>query len=153
MKQIYLTKLGFDEFEAELAELNTLFGQITERVRTARESGDLGENAEYTAACLELESVKYRATKVKDILQNAQVIKKPLKDNGVQLGSTVKMKGNGQEKLFIVVDTVEADPLNGKLSSESPIGRALLGKKEGDMIEIKTPGKTVQYVITTIMHI
>ena len=83
------------------------------------------------------------------ILQNGKVISKP-RGNAVQLGSKVSLKGNGKTKEFQVVGTVEADPMNGKLSDESPIGQALLGKKVGDAVEITTPAETATYKIVSI---
>ncbi|HEY9713317.1 MAG TPA: GreA/GreB family elongation factor, partial [Chroococcales cyanobacterium] len=78
------------------------------------------------------------------------LIKAPRGDSTVMLGSTVKLKNDGKTKQFQVVGTVEADPLEGKISDESPIGKALLGKKVGDSVEIKTPAETAIYKITSI---
>src|SRR5690606_1546718 len=125
--------------EAEHKELVEQRGPIAERIKTAREFGDLSENAEYSSARQEQELVESRISEIENILQNVEIIKKPKGDSRVQLGSTVKLKdGNGKSKEFQVVGTVEADPLNGKISDESPIGKALLGKKEGEEVEIKT---------------
>lgn len=139
-KQFYLTKEGIEELKTEHDELIAQRGPIAERIKTAREFGDLSENAEYTSARQEQERVESRIAEIENILQNVEIIKKPKGDSKVQLGSTVKLKdGNGDSKEFQVVGTVEADPLNGKISDESPIGQALMGKKEGDEVEIKTP--------------
>ena len=113
---------------------------IAERIKNAREFGDLAENAEYTTAMQEKERTESRIAEIEHILQNGEVIKKPRGDNKVQLGSTVKLKLDGKTKEFTVVGTVEADPLSGKISDESPIGKALLGKKEGDKVEIQNGG-------------
>lgn len=78
------------------------------------------------------------------------MIKKPKDGSKVQIGSTVKLKGDGKTKQFQVVGTVEADPLSGKISDESPIGKALLGKKLGESVEIITPAETATYKITEI---
>lgn len=84
-------------------------------------------------------------------MQNVEVITKPRGDSKVQLGSQVALQdGGGKKKEFQVVGTVEADPLNGKISDESPIGQALLGKKVGDSVEIKTPAETATYKIVDI---
>ncbi len=148
-KQFYLTKEGVDELQAEHNELVAQRGPIAERIKTAREFGDLSENAEYSSARQEQERVESRIAEIENILQNVDIIKKPKGDNKVQLGSTVKLK-NGEVKSFQVVGTVEADPLNGKISDESPIGKALLGKKLGDDVEIKTPAETTVYKIVEI---
>lgn len=150
-KQFHLTKAGIDELEAELKSLIAERGPIAERIKTAREFGDLAENAEYTAARAEQEQTEGRIAEIEHILQNVQVIKKPKGDSKVQLGSTVKLKGEGgKAKEFQVVGTVEADPMNGKISDESPIGKALIGKKVGDSVEIKTPAETVTYKVADI---
>lgn len=150
-KQFHLTKEGIQELAAELKTLVAERGSIAERIKTAREFGDLTENAEYTAARAEQEQTEGRIAEIEHILQNVQVIKKPKGDSKVQLGSIVKLKGDGDKaKQFQVVGTVEADPLNGKISDESPIGKALLGKKVGDTVEIQTPADTTSYKIVEI---
>lgn len=149
-KQFYLTTQGVTELKNELAGLIAQRGPIAERIKSAREFGDLAENAEYTSARQEQERVESRIAEIEHILQNVEIITKPQGDSKVQLGSVVRLKGNGNNKQFQVVGTVEADPLNGKISDESPIGKALLGKQEGDEIEIKTPAETVIYKIAEI---
>jgi transcription elongation factor GreA len=150
-KQFYLTKEGIGELETELTELKKQRGPIAERIKTAREFGDLSENAEYSSARQEQERAEARIADIENILLNVAEIKKPKGDNKVQLGTTVKLKSNsGKAKEFQIVGTVEADPLNGKISDESPIGRALLGKKEGEDVEIKTPVETAVYKIVSI---
>jgi transcription elongation factor GreA len=149
-KQFHLTKEGVEELKAELAELQGQRGPIAERLKTAREFGDLTENAEYTSAIQEHERTENRIAEIERILQNVKLIKKPRGDSKVQLGSTVKLKNAGTTKEFTVVGTVEADPLNGKISDESPIGMALLGKKEGEAVEIATPVETSTYQIVNI---
>lgn len=150
-KQFRLTKQGIDELKKELEELISNRGPIAERIKTAREFGDLSENAEYTSARNEQEQAESRISEIEHILQNVEVIKKPKTDSNVQLGSIVKLKNEeGKTKEFQIVGTVEADPLNGKISDESPIGKALLGKKEGSEVEIKTPVETTIYTIVDI---
>jgi len=134
-KQFYLTKEGIDELKSELEELISQRGPIAERIKTAREFGDLSENAEYSAARQEQERVESRIAEIEHILLNVEVITKPKGDSKVQLGSTVTLK-DGETKTFQVVGTVEADPMNGKISDESPIGKALMGKKVGEEVEI-----------------
>jgi transcription elongation factor GreA len=149
-KQFHLTEQGIAELKTELEGLVAQRGPIAERIKTAREFGDLAENAEYISARQEQERVESRIAEIENILQNVDIIKKPKSDGKVQLGSTVKLKGGGKAKEFQVVGTVEADPLNGKISDESPIGKALLGKREGDEVEIKTPAETTVYKIVDI---
>jgi transcription elongation factor GreA len=150
-KQFHLTQAGVDELKKELASLIALRADIADRIKTAREFGDLSENMEYSAARQDQERNENRISEIEYILANVQIITKPKGDSKVVLGSHVVLKGeNGKTKEFQVVGTVEADPLNGKISDESPIGQALLGKKEGDEIELKTPGDVTVYQIIDI---
>ena len=150
-KLFHLTKQGVDELKAELAELIAQKTDIADRIKTAREFGDLGENMEYTAAMQDKERNESRISEIEHILKNVQVIVAPKGDSKVVLGSTVKLKNEaGKTKEFQVVGTVEADPLNGKISDESPIGKALIGKAVGEAVEIKTPAETATYKIVDI---
>ncbi|HEU4914059.1 MAG TPA: transcription elongation factor GreA [Candidatus Saccharimonadales bacterium] len=150
-KQFHLTQQGVDELKKELAELIALRTEIAGRIKTAREFGDLSENMEYSAARQDQERNEARISEIEHILANVQVITAPKNDNKVVLGSTVKLKSDaGKTKEFQVVGTVEADPLSGKISDESPIGVALMGKKNGDKIEIKLPAETISYTIVEI---
>ncbi len=149
-KSFHLTAEGIAELQSEVAELISQRGGIAERIKLAREFGDLSENAEYTSALQEQERVESRIAEIENILLNAEVIKKPKGDSKVQLGSKVSLKANGKTKEFQVVGTVEADPGHGKISDESPIGQALLGKKLGEKVEIKTPAETTTYTVAAI---
>lgn len=150
MKKAYLlTKEGVAELETERDALIAERGPIAERIKTAREFGDLAENAEYQTARQEQEKVENRISELEHILQNVEIITKPKAGSVVQIGSKVTLK-NHNVREFQVVGTVEADPLNGKISDESPIGRALLGKKVGDNVEIVTPVDTATYKVVEI---
>lgn len=148
-KLFHLTKDGVAELEAELKNLIGQRVDVAERIKTAREFGDLAENAEYQTARQDQDKLENRIAEVEHILQNVEVITKPKGDSKVQLGSTVTLK-NGSTKKFQVVGTVEADPLEGKISDESPLGKAVLGKKLGDEVEIKTPSETTVYKVIEI---
>jgi len=149
-KLFRLTQAGIDELQAELDGLIAKRIDIAESIKSAREQGDLAENAEYQSALAEQSRNETRVGEIENILTNVEVIKKPSGARLVQLGSVVKLKGDGKPKEFQIVGTVEADPLNGKISDESPIGRALIGKKEGDKVDIKTPIETNSYKIVDI---
>ncbi|HXR50283.1 MAG TPA: transcription elongation factor GreA [Verrucomicrobiae bacterium] len=151
MKKLFrLTQAGVDELADELKTLTAKRAAIAEAIKNARELGDLTENAEYQSARAEQDRNETRITEIENILQNVEIIKKPRGDNKVQLGSSVKLKNDGKTKEFQVVGTVEADPLNGKISDESPIGVALLGKKVGDSVDIVTPAETTTYKVVSI---
>jgi transcription elongation factor GreA len=149
-KHFRLTQEGVDELKNELVTLTGNRSIIAEAIKTAREFGDLSENAEYQSARQDQEKNEARISEVEAILQSVEVIKKPTGAAKVQLGSNVKLKGESKTKEFQIVGTVEADPLSGKISDESPIGQALLGKKVGDMVEIKTPVDTTTYEVISI---
>lgn len=148
-KQFLLTEEGVAELKGEVSNLIAERGPVAERIKTAREFGDLAENAEYQSARQEQEKLEARISEIEYILQNVEIITKPKGDSKVQIGSTVTLK-NGSTKTFQVVGTVEADPLNGKISDESPIGQALLGKKLGDEVEIRTPAEVATYKVVQI---
>jgi len=151
MKKLFrLTQAGVDELQTELDALVAKRPDIADAIKTARELGDLAENSEYQAAMAEKDRNEARISEVENILQNVEIIKKPRGGKQVQLGSVVKLKGDGKSKEFQVVGTVEADPLEGKISDESPIGQALIGKKEGDSVEIHTPTDTSHFKIVNI---
>lgn len=150
MKKLFrLTKEGVEALETELKNLVAKRAVIAESIKSARELGDLSENAEYQSAKAEQERNETRISEIQSILQNVEIINKP-RGSKVQLGSRVKLKSNGKTKEFQVVGTVEADPLSGKISDESPIGRALIDQKVGDQVEIKTPAETATYKIVSI---
>jgi transcription elongation factor GreA len=152
MKKLFrLTQVGVNELQVELEALIAKRAGIADAIKTARELGDLAENAEYQSARAEQDRHETRISEIENILQNVEIIKKPRGDSKVQLGSVVKLKGQGgKAKDFQVVGTVEADPLNGKISDESPIGQALIGQKVGETIEISTPTDTSTYKIVSI---
>lgn len=150
-KEFKLTKAGHAELEAELKALIENRSKIAEAISTARSQGDLSENAEYHAAKDEQSKNEARVEEVEHILQSSEIISTPKGNSKVSIGSNVKLKSeDGKTKEFQVVGTVEADPINGKISDASPIGMALLGKKVGDQVEIKTPLETLTYKVVDI---
>jgi transcription elongation factor GreA len=149
-KLFHLTEEGVAELKAELARLINERSEVAERIKTAREFGDLAENAEYQVARQEQEKNESRISELEHIIANVEIIKSSKGDSKVRLGSKVTLEGSGKKKEFQVVGTVEADPLEGKISDESPIGQALMGKKVGEAVEIKTPAETSTYKIVSI---
>lgn len=139
-KTVNLTPAGKAELEQELAELIAERPAIAERIATARAFGDLSENQEYTDARAEQKTVENRILEIQDILKNATLIK-ARKTTKVNVGSTVEITMSDKPFTYTIVGPVEANPLEGKISNESPIGKELLGRKVGD--EFKFNGKTV----------
>lgn len=148
-KLFHLTQAGIDELKSELEALKVKRVETAEAIKVARELGDLAENAEYQSARQEQERNDGRIDEIEHILANVEVIK-VAKGKAIGLGSTVTLKGGKKDLVLQVVGTIEADPLAQKISDESPIGKALLGKKEGDDVEIKTPVETTVYRIASI---
>ncbi|MBI4033392.1 transcription elongation factor GreA [Candidatus Saccharibacteria bacterium] len=151
MKKLFrLTQEGVDELKREHSQLVAQRVEVAERIKQARELGDLSENAEYQSAREEQDRLETRISEVEQVLRNCQIIKKPKSRSAVNLGSTVKLKAaSGKTQQFQVVGTMEADPLNGKISDESPLGKLLLGKKVGDSVVLKN-STNVTYKITNI---
>lgn len=148
-KEFQLTKQGVSELQAELTEFKGRLTDVIDAIKTARDQGDLSENAEYHAAKEEQERVDNRISEINHILANAEVISKRNK-NSVGIGSSVVLKDNGNPITYHIVDSVEADPIESKISDESPIGKALLGKKVGEKVEIKLPVGAKTYEIKEI---
>lgn len=150
MKKLYrLTQSGVDELKEEHKALVGERSGVAERIKDARELGDLSENAEYQSAREEQDRLEARISELEHILQNVQIIKIS-KSNKVKLGSTVKLKDGGKSPEFQIVGTMEADPMNGKVSDESPIGQALLGREKGDTVEIKLGKQVAKYKVMDI---
>jgi len=149
-KEYKLTETGVEELKAELKTLKEQKPDVVEELKRARSQGDLSENADYDVARNELERVENRIKEVENILQNVEIIQKPRSNGVVELGSTVELKSKNSKTTFIVVGSVEANPIEGKISDESPIGKALIGKKVGDDVEIKVPSSTSVYKVSSI---
>ena len=150
MKKVYqITEKGEGDLEVELADLKSRRGEIAEKIAVARDFGDLRENAEYDAARKEQGLVETRIAEIEEILQNAEIIQSS-DGSAVVLGSTVELQSSDKAVAYTVVGPVEADPLAGKISNESPIGKELMGKKVGDEVKIKTPKAEMIYIVKSI---
>ncbi len=150
---IELTKEGLQELKEELKELKEIkLPEVIKRVSAAREYGDLSENAEYHDARDEQEFVNTRIDDIEEIIANAKVVKSTRSQTIIGIGSTVnvKKKGNKTSQTLQVVGEYEADPLENKVSSASPLGKALIGKKNGDEVTVKAPAGTTVFVIEKI---
>ncbi len=148
----YMSQEKIDELKTELSDLkNNKAPQLRKRIDEARQMGDLSENAEYHAAREELAWVQSRIGEIQIILDNAQIIQTGQDESGkVTIGATVKVETHGKEKEFTIVGAQEANPLEGKISNESPLGSALLGKKKGEKVEVEIPAGTQVYKILKI---
>jgi len=154
VNQIQVTKEGLEELQAELEQLKAIeLPRVIQRVAAARAHGDLSENAEYSNAKEEQQLMETRISEVEDILQRVVVVKQTTNTNKIGVGSTVVVSIKKDPKkhfTFHIVGEFEADPKVGKISSVSPIGKALLGKKKGDEATAKVPAGEVIYQISEI---
>lgn len=148
---IQLTKEGYDNLKRELDELvSKKRPAVVERLANARSMGDLSENSDYISAKEELEFVDGRIEELEEILSKAQIIKLNPGGSVVGIGSKVHVAINGTEHTFHIVGEWEADPKEKKISHESPLGRALIGKKVGDKVEVDAPLGRLLYTILAI---
>ena len=144
----YLTKEGYEKLNKEYQHLvNVRRREVTKRIAKAREYGDISENSEYDTAKEEQSFVEGRILELEEILRNAKVIDQKQKTGAVQIGSKIKVDVDGDEDEFIIVSSVEADPMQGKISDESPVGRALLGAKVGDIVTVSSTIKSTYKIL------
>lgn len=137
-EQILLTSQGYEKIKQELDGLKSRRQQISERIKTAREFGDLAENSEYEDAKNEQSFVEGRIMELEEMLRRAKVILKNGTDK-VEIGSKVVLKMNGKTFEYLIVGVSESDPASGKISVDSPIGHSLIGKGKGEKVEILAP--------------
>lgn len=151
-KKIYLTKEGLADLQKERdALVNTKRPEILERLSDARDQGDLSENAEYTAAKDELSFIDGRIDEIEEILKQVTIItEQPGSKKSVDLGSTVTVNIGNKKEEFTVVGEWEADPTEKKISHESPLGKALMGKHVGEHLEVDAPAGKIKYTIVSI---
>ncbi|MFH1186763.1 MAG: transcription elongation factor GreA [Candidatus Levyibacteriota bacterium] len=152
-KKIYLTKTGLGELKKEHDELSKVKRpEILERVSQARNMGDLSENAEYIAAREELSFIDGRVDELEELLKQVVMINENAKNTNhiVKLGSKVTVNIKGKKESFMVVGEWEADPTEKKISHESPLGKALIGKKVGEKIEVEAPAGKILYTIMSV---
>ncbi|MFH1863549.1 MAG: transcription elongation factor GreA [bacterium] len=150
-QNIQITKAGLDALNKELDGLvNVKRPKLVERLSYARSQGDLAENSDYTYAKEDLEFMDGRISELEEVLKNAKVVLSKGKNGGVAVGTTVTVKINGDKSVFEIVGEWEADPVNKKISHESPLGKALVGKKVGEKAEVEAPAGKVIYEILEI---
>ncbi len=150
---VIITQEGKAKLEEELHYLETeKREEIGERIRVAREFGDISENSEYDDAKNEQAFMESRIAEINSILANAQVVDSPKKTGKVGIGSTLTLEdAKGKQRVFTIVGGAEADAVNGKISNESPLGRAVLGHKKGDDITYEGPtGRAMSFKIVKV---
>lgn len=146
----YMSQQKLDELAKEREELKQhKIPAIAQRIDDARQLGDLSENAEYHAARDEMAWAQTRIKELQHLIDSAEIIQ--TNTSGViDIGSTIKVKVNKQEKEYSIVGAQEADPLFGKISNESPLGSAFLGKKKGDKVDVTLPAGVQTYKIIAV---
>lgn len=153
-KDIFFTPEGLAKIEAEIEELKTVRRkEVADRIKVALGYGDLSENSEYDEAKNEQAQVEERIAKLEYMVRNARVIDEhELNTEVVNVGSIVRVKdvNDNEEEEFTIVGSAEADPLNGKISNESPVGGKLIGRKVGETVEIEIPDGMIKYEILSI---
>lgn len=148
--QVKLTKDGLEALKSELEDLRDVKRpKLVDRLANARSQGDLSENSDYQSAKEELEFLDGRIEELEDVIKTASVAP-AAKSGGVDVGTKVTVKVNDKEIVFNIVGDWEADPINKKISHESPLGKALVGKKVGDRVEVEAPAGIVEYEILAI---
>lgn len=149
-----LTQEGKEKLEEELHYLETEKRvEVGERIKVAREFGDISENSEYDDAKNEQGMMEARIAEISRILSEATVVNAPKRSSKVNIGSTVTVDMAGRERVFTIVGGAESDAAAGRISNESPVGAALIGHKKGDVVETTGPtGRAIKMTITKIEH-
>jgi transcription elongation factor GreA len=147
-----VTKEGLEKLQKEFDERTTVVRQeIAAAIKEAKEQGDLSENAEYSAAKERQTENEARIAQLEGMIKDSRVVEHDASDDSAQIGSKVGVRTkNHQEMTFEIVGSNEADPVQRKISNESPIGKALIGARAGDTIDVNTPSGVMQYEITSI---
>jgi transcription elongation factor GreA len=149
---VYVTEEGLQKFKAELEHLRTVRRQeVAARIQQARELEVSGTDAEYDDAKNEQAFIEGRILELENIIKNAAIVQHGRPAGRVGLGSTVKVVAeDGGEETYTIVGSTEADPVHGKISNESPVGKALLGKKMGDTITVAAPRGSIKFKIKSV---
>jgi transcription elongation factor GreA len=151
VKKIQLTKQGLEELKKELEQLVSVKRpKMVERLAYARSQGDLSENSDYANAKEGLEFTDGKIEELEEVIATAEVVKGGSNGNGVGVGTKITVKTNGNKIMFEMVGEWEADPINKKISPESPLGQALFGKQKGEKIEVEAPAGKLTYEILAI---
>ncbi len=151
MSEKFITPEGLEKLKKELKELKEVKRPaLIQRIQNAKELGDLSENADYQSAREEQSFLEGRIAEIEDLIKNAIVIEKSKDKNIVSLGSKVTIKSGSKEFTYTITGSNEADPSQGKISNESPLGKAILDKKAGEEFILRTPNGETKYKILSI---
>lgn len=150
MNEVVLTPEGLEKIKEELAELKKRRKAVIARIQTAKEFGDLSENAEYDDARNEQSFVEGRIQELDDMIKRAKVVSKRQGGGTVGLGSKVTVECEGEKEKYELVGANESDPVKGKISIESPTGKALMGASKGETVVVTTPGGKLEYKVLEI---
>ncbi len=153
-EEILLTQEGYDKIVAEQEELvGVKRAEVAARIKEAISYGDISENAEYDSAKNEQAELEERIHELEEILRKAKIVQEEdVKGDKVNIGLKVTLKDidTGDKEVFFIVGATEADPFNGKISTESAVGKALIGKKKGDTVAIEIPNGIINYKVMKI---
>ncbi|MFW5979953.1 MAG: transcription elongation factor GreA [Halanaerobiales bacterium] len=153
-KEVVLTEKGYEKLEKELQNLkNVKRREVAKRIKVARDFGDISENSEYDDAKNEQAFIEGRIQEIENMLRKARVVKDDeVNDQTVNIGTTVKLKDKESDEIFeyTIVGSAESDPLENKISHESPIGKSIIGHNIGDEVKVEVPSGIMKYEILSI---
>ncbi|QQG50377.1 MAG: transcription elongation factor GreA [Candidatus Berkelbacteria bacterium] len=151
-REILITQEGLDKLQSELKELvDVRRPDVIGRIKSAKELGDLSENAEYSSAKDEQSFIEGRIQELEDVIKHAKVVADGKGDGKtIQIGSSVTVEVEGENDKFEIVGPAESDPASGRISTDSPVGQALMGRKEKETVKVNTPDGDVAYKIVSI---
>lgn len=153
-KEVFLTREGYDNLKEELEHLKTVTRkEVAERIKVALGYGDLSENAEYDQAKNEQAHVEERILQIENILRSAKIVEEhEVTTDKVNISTdvTVLEEGEDEPEVFSIVGSAESDPMNNKISNDSPLGAALLGRRRKDVVEVNAPDGIIRYKIISI---
>jgi transcription elongation factor GreA len=150
MKKYHMTQSGLEKAQVELEALVLRRKEIIEKIKAAKEQGDLKENGEYHEAKNDMAFNESKILELEDLIRNAEVVESPTNSQFVSLGSQIKVANGAGEREFLIVGPTEANPAERKISDESPLGQAFMHRSVGEEVEVETPAGIQKYTILEI---
>ena len=150
MKKYHMTQSGFEKAQVELEALILRRKEIVEKIKAAKEQGDLKENGEYHEAKNDMAFNESKILELEDLIRNAEVVESPNHSQFVSLGSEIRVSNGTRDRQFLIVGPTEANPAEGKISDESPLGQAFMHRSVGEEVEVETPAGIQKYTILEI---